>query len=51
MQAGLVEDALKGWGVRLSMSRKGNCWDNAPIESFWGRLKNGQCAWAKIRHS
>ena len=23
-----------------SMSRKGNCLDNAPIESFWGILKN-----------
>lgn len=23
-----------------SMSRKGNCFDNAPIESFWGGLKN-----------
>ena len=23
-----------------SMSRKGNCFDNAPIESFWGSLKN-----------
>jgi putative transposase len=23
-----------------SMSRKGNCFDNAPIESFWGTLKN-----------
>ena len=22
------------------MSRKGNCYDNAPIESFWGQLKN-----------
>jgi putative transposase len=22
------------------MSRKGNCWDNAPMESFWGSLKN-----------
>lgn len=21
------------------MSRKGNCWDHSPIESFWGRLK------------
>ena len=20
------------------MSRKGNCWDNAPTESLWGRL-------------
>ena len=33
------QDALKGWGIRSSMSRKGNCWDNAPTESFWGRLK------------
>jgi hypothetical protein len=22
------------------MSRKGNCYDNAPMESFWGSLKN-----------
>jgi putative transposase len=22
-----------------SMSRKGNCWDNAPVESFFGKLK------------
>lgn len=34
-----MQDALKGWGMRSSMSRKGNCWDNAPTESFWGRLK------------
>jgi transposase InsO family protein len=33
------QNALKGWGMRSSMSRKGNCWDNAPTESFWGRLK------------
>jgi putative transposase len=31
--------ALTKWGIRSSMSRKGNCWDNSPIESFWGRLK------------
>ena len=30
---------LTKWKVRSSMSRKGNCWDNSPIESFWGRLK------------
>jgi putative transposase len=23
-----------------SMSCKEDCWDNAPMESFWGRLKN-----------
>ena len=26
--------------MRASMSRKGNCYDNAPMESFWGVLKN-----------
>jgi putative transposase len=27
-------------GMQASMSRKGNCYDNAPMESFWGTLKN-----------
>lgn len=27
-------------GFIASMSRKGNCYDNAPMESFWGSLKN-----------
>jgi len=26
-------------GLIASMSRKGNCYDNAPMESFWGTLK------------
>jgi putative transposase len=26
--------------MRASMSRKGHCYDNAPVESFWGTLKN-----------
>jgi transposase InsO family protein len=26
--------------MKPSMSRKGNCYDNAPIESFWGTMKN-----------
>ncbi len=26
--------------VRQSMSRKGNCWDNAPQESFFGHMKD-----------
>jgi putative transposase len=25
--------------ITQSMSRKGNCWDNAPMESFFGTLK------------
>lgn len=27
------------YGMQMSMSRKGNCWDNAPMESFFGTLK------------
>ena len=27
------------YGMKTSMSRKGNCWDNAPTESFFGALK------------
>ena len=30
---------LKQFGMTASMSRKGNCYDNAAIESFWGTLK------------
>ena len=30
---------LKKDGFICSMSRKGNCYDNAPMESFWGKLK------------
>ncbi len=30
---------LKQYGYICSMSRKGNCWDNAPMEAFWGKLK------------
>lgn len=30
---------LKQFGMRASISRKGDCWDNAPMESFWGTLK------------
>ena len=30
---------LDQFGMQASMSRKGNCYDNAPMESFWGILK------------
>ena len=33
-------EIFEGLGVTLSMSRKGNCLDNAPIESFFGHLKD-----------
>lgn len=32
-------DSLEEYGMVCSMSRKGNCWDNAPVESFFGTLK------------
>lgn len=30
---------LKRYGIKQSMSRKGNCWDNAVAESFFSTLK------------
>ena len=30
---------LSHHGIQCSMSRKGDCWDNAPVESFIGTLK------------
>jgi transposase InsO family protein len=32
-------DILGHFGLKASMSGKGNCFDNAPMESFWGTLK------------
>ncbi len=34
------QDMLKSKGVRQSMSRKGNCLDNAVMENFFGLLKS-----------
>ena len=31
---------LERLGMKASTSRRGNCYDNAPMESFWGTLKN-----------
>jgi putative transposase len=31
---------LDQFGMTASMSRRGNCYDNAPMESFWGILKS-----------
>lgn len=30
---------LARYGIECSMSRRGNCWDNAPMESFFSTLK------------
>ena len=31
---------LQKYGIQPSMSRKGNCWDNAAMDSFFGTLKD-----------
>lgn len=33
-------EILHNKNLRQSMSRKGNCWDNAPQESFFGHMKD-----------
>jgi putative transposase len=33
-------ERVKGMGITQSMSRRGNCWDNACIENFFGHLKS-----------
>jgi transposase InsO family protein len=33
------QSLLKQHGIVCSMSRKGNCWDNAPVERFFSSLK------------
>jgi transposase InsO family protein len=37
--SGDSRNALEKAGATCSMSRKGNCWDNAPTESFFASLK------------
>jgi putative transposase len=38
--AGDFQDLLTSNKMVCSMNRKGNCWDNAVVESFFGSLKN-----------
>ena len=33
-------DLVNNIGLRQSMSRRANCWDNAPQESFFGHMKD-----------
>jgi len=41
-------EILKDKKLRQSMSRKGNCWDNAPQESFYGHMKDEiDVSWCK----
>lgn len=38
-KSGEYQNLLLSEGIRPSMSRKGNCWDNAAMESFFARFK------------
>jgi len=44
---------LKAHGFEGSMSRKGDCWDNAVVESFFGSLKQERVQWRhyQTRHA
>ena len=37
--SGEYRQAIEDAGMICSMSRKGDCWDNAPMECFWGKMK------------
>jgi len=40
---------LKAYGIEGSMSRKGDCWDNAVVESFFGSLKSERIYWRRYQ--
>lgn len=40
---------LKTYGMISSMSRKGDCWDNAVAESFFGSLKTERVFFSNYR--
>jgi putative transposase len=44
------QEMLHQHNIRISMSRKGDCYDNAVIESFWGTLKE-ECFTLEIFHT
>ncbi len=37
--SGDYQETLEAHGIKCSMSRTGDCWDNAVVESFFGTLK------------
>jgi putative transposase len=46
---GLYQELLNEHGIVCSMSRVGNCYDNAVMESFWGTLKT-ECVYPHGRY-
>ena len=49
-RASLYQTLLARRGVIASMSRKGNCYDNAPVESFFSTLKNELVRHRQFQH-
>ena len=49
-RASVYQTLLARRGVVPSMSRKGNCYDNAPVESFFSSLKNELIRHHRFQH-
>ncbi|WP_420029662.1 integrase core domain-containing protein [Rhodovulum sulfidophilum] len=47
--SGDCRQLLDAWKTAASMSRKGDCLDNAPMENFFGSLKNEQVHRTRFR--
>ena len=45
------QDRLKKYGMVCSMSRKGNCWDNAPTESWFNKSQERACPWTTLSNT
>jgi transposase InsO family protein len=48
--SGSYQQLLAENGLKCSMSRKGNCYDNACVESFFGSLKNELVAFERFEN-
>lgn len=44
------QDRLKQYQMIPSMSRKGNCWDNAPMERFFRSLKSERISYCRFKN-
>ena len=46
----IFRQTLESFGFRVSMSRKGHCWDNAYMESFYHTLKTEMVYFMRFKH-
>ncbi len=44
-----LRQLFKDHGIQGSVSRKGDCWDNAVVESFFGSLKQERVQWCSYQ--